>query len=243
MTISLEKIFFKYILENKKYFHIVDPSYFKNREIEFVYKVIQKYMKSNNEVETPSPKQILEMVKIDDHNDMITKDILKAMLTVNTSEYNEDNFIVPKLNAWILSNKVRSGTVDIIDETRELDNISEFDDVMNRIYKIKEIVDDMSNTNFISDDEDLGSDFDDVESHYQDSAMDKVSSGFETIDHILGGGWDTGSLNLFMGETSNGKCFCKNTTIRIRKNVGNCEISTMEIEKIFTIISKGSTNI
>ena len=85
MTISLEKIFFKYILENKKYFHIVDPSYFKNREIEFVYKVIQKYMKSNNEVETPSPKQILEMVKIDDHNDMITKDILKAMLTVNTS--------------------------------------------------------------------------------------------------------------------------------------------------------------
>ncbi len=152
MTISLEKIFFKYILENKKYFHIVDPSYFKNREIEFVYKVIQKYMKSNNEVETPSPKQIWEMINIEDHNDMISKDILKAMLTVNTSEYNEDSFIVPKLNAWILSNKVRSGTVDIIDETRELDNISELDDVMNRIYKIKEIVDEMSNTNFISDD-------------------------------------------------------------------------------------------
>jgi replicative DNA helicase len=114
---------------------------------------------------------------------------------------------------------------------------------MNRIYKIKEIVDDMSNTNFISDDEDLGSDFDDVESHYQDSAMDKVSSGFETIDHILGGGWDTGSLNLFMGETSNGKCFCKNTTIRIKENIGKCKISTIKISDLFSTISKGSNNI
>lgn len=239
MTISLEKIFFKYILENKKYFNIVDSTFFKNKEIEFVYKIIKKYMLSSDNVDLPSPKQILEMVKLEDINDMITKEILKAMLTVNTSEYNEDNFIIPKINAWILSNRIKNGTIDIIDETRDLDNISELDDVMNSIDKIKNIVDNMSNTNFINDDEDLGSDFDDIESHFQDSAMDKVSSGFDTMDHILGNGWDTGTLNLLMGETNNGKCFYKNTKLKIRfdNNVSSYE----NVQDLFNRIKYNNT--
>ena len=44
MTISLEKIFFSYILSNKKYFEIVEQGYFRNNEIQFVYGVIRKYM-------------------------------------------------------------------------------------------------------------------------------------------------------------------------------------------------------
>ena len=204
MTISLEKIFFAFILKRKRYLDIVEPNYFKNSEIQFVYNIIRKYNLKNREAEIPHPKQILEMVQLEDRDGLITKEILKAMLTVNLEEYDEDNFIIPKINAWILSNKLKTGTVDIIDETRNLDTKTDFDSVLESAYKIREIVDQMSNVNF-ADDEDLGSDFDDAENHSQDSSKYKIRSGFDTVDYMLGGGWDIGTLNLIMAQTSNGK--------------------------------------
>lgn len=204
MTISLEKIFFSYILNNKKYFEIVEQGYFRNNEIQFVYGVIRKYMLKNIEVEIPSPKQILEMVQLEDKEGIITKEILKAMLTTNLKDYDETNFIIPKINAWILSNKIKNGTVDIVDETRNLDSVNDFESAILTANKIKSIVDQMSNTSFIHD-ENMGADFDDPEMHVQDTAKFKVKSGFETIDHMLGGGWDIQTLNVVMAETNNGK--------------------------------------
>jgi replicative DNA helicase len=204
MTISLEKIFFAYIIQNKRYFEIVESYFFKNKEIELVYNIIRKYMIKNSDADVPSPKQILEMVSLEDKDGIITRDILKAMLTVNLAEYDEENFIVPKFNAWILANRLKSGTVNIIDETRNLDQITDFESAVVSANKIREIVDNMANTNFIKDD-DLGTDFDDPESHVQDSAKFKIRSGFETVDHMLGGGWDIMTLNVIMAETNNGK--------------------------------------
>lgn len=204
MTISLEKIFFSYIINNKRYFEIVEPYFFKNKEIEMVYDIIRKYMLKNSDADVPSPKQILEMVSLEDRDGLITRDILKSMLTVDLNEYDENNFIIPKFNAWILSNRLKSGAVSIIDETRNLDNISDFESTVLAANKIREIVDHMSSTNFVNDD-DLGTDFDDPESHVQDNSKYKIRSGFETIDHMLGGGWDICTLNIIMAETSNGK--------------------------------------
>jgi replicative DNA helicase len=205
MTISLEKIFFVYILKNKKFFDIVDPHFFKNTEIQFVYKILKEYYLKNKEADVPHPKQILEMVQLEDRDGMITKEILKSILIVNLQEYDEQNFIVPKMNAWILTNKIKSGIVDIIDETRNLDLISELEEVLTSATKIRDIVDTMSKTDFINDEDDLGSDFDDAEVHLQDSQKYKVKTGFATIDHILGGGWDVQTLNILMGMSNSGK--------------------------------------
>jgi replicative DNA helicase len=204
MTISLEKVFFAYVIKNKRYFDIVEPFFFKNAEIQFVYTILRNYMLKNSEADVPHPKQILEMVSLEDRDGLITKEILKAMLTVNLTEYDEINFIIPKFNAWILSNRLKSGTVDIIDETRNLDTVSDFEQAVVAAGRIKSIVDQMSKTDFVSDD-DLGSDFDDPENHVQDSAKFKIRSGFETVDHMLGGGWDISTLNVIMAETNNGK--------------------------------------
>ena len=204
MTVSLEKIFFSFVLKNKRYFDIVEPHFFKNMELLFVYNIIRKYILSKKEAEVPSPKQILEMVQLEDRDGLITKEILKAMLSVNLAEYDENNFIIPKFNAWILANRLKSGTVDIIDETRNLETKSDFDSVLDSANKIRTIVEQMSNVNF-ADDDDLGSDFDDPEMHVQDSSRFKIRSGFDTIDHMLGGGWDISTLNVIMAETNNGK--------------------------------------
>jgi replicative DNA helicase len=205
MTIGIEKIFFGYILKNKKFFPIVESFYFKNSEIQFVYDIIRNYMLKDTGIDMPSPKQILEMVLLEDRDGLITKEILKSVLSVNLGEYDEDNFIIPRFNSWILANRIKTGTVDIIDETRNLDAISDFESTVVTVNKIKEIVERMSNTSFVTDDDDMGSDFDDVENHVQDSARFKIKTGIGTLDHMLGGGLDIGTLNCLMAETSAGK--------------------------------------
>ena len=204
MTPQLEKVFFSFILQNKKYFDIVKPYFFRNSEIQFVYGVIRNYILKNSDTQIPTPRQILDMVSLEDKEGVITKEILKSMLQVNLKEYDEKNFIEPKFNAWVLSNRLKTGTVDIIDETRNLDSISDFDKAIEAAGKIKAIVEEMSSTNFVQDD-DMGSDFDEPENHVQDSSKFKVKCGFETIDHMLGGGWDISTLNVVMAETNNGK--------------------------------------
>ena len=241
MTVSLEKIFFGYIIRNKRYFNIVESFFFKNTEIQFVYSILRKYMIKNSDVEVPHAKQILEMVNLEDQDGLITKEILRSILTVNMSEYDEANFILPKINAWILNNRLKSGTVDIIDETRNLDTLTDFEQTVIAANKIREIVDQMSKTDFVNDD-DMGSDFDDPESHVQDTSKYKVRSGFETLDHMLGGGWDIQTLNVIMAETNNGKCFFVTTKCQIRnKNTGKEYIE--KIGKIFSTIRDWDNNI
>lgn len=205
MTIGIEKIFFAYILQNKKYFVIVEPFYFKNSEIQFVYDILRKYILQDSNIELPSPKQILEMVNLEDKDGLITRDILKSMLTVDLGEYDENNFIVPRFNSWILSNKIKIGAVDIVEETRNLDSINDFETVYQTSQKIKEIVEQMSSISFINDDDDMGSDFDDVEAHIQDSSKFKVKTGINSLDHVLEGGLDIATLTILMAESGGGK--------------------------------------
>lgn len=240
MTPQLEKVFFNYILKNKKYFEIVRPYFFRNSEIQFVYGVIRNYILASKEPQVPTNRQILDMVTLEDKESIITKEILKSILSVDLKEYSEKDFILPKFNAWVLSNRLKTGTVDVIDETRNLDNISDFEKAIETANKIKSIVDEMSSTNFIQDD-DLGSDFDDPEHHVQDSSKFKVRCGFDTIDHMLGGGWDISTLNVIMAQTNGGKCFFGDGCINIRK-IDKLEGKVEKIEKIFTTIKKGHNN-
>lgn len=238
---QLEKVFLIYIMNSKKYFDLVKPYFFRNTEIQFVYSVIREYMIKNINSKIPTPRQIFDMISLEDKDGVITKEILKTILKVDLKEYDEKNFIEPKFNAWVLSNRIKTGTVDIIDETRNLDNINDFDKTVETANKIKSIIDEMSSTNFVQDD-DMGSDFDDPESHIQDSSKFKVKCGFESIDHMLGGGWDISTLNVIMAETNNGKCFFYNTICKFKNKSKNEEFEE-EIGKMFSEISKGCYNI
>jgi len=231
MTSSLEKVFFNYILKYKKYFEIVRPYFFRNSDIQFVYGVIRDYMLKNTEAQIPTPRQILDMITLEDKEGIITKEILKSILTDTLKDYDEKNFIEPKFNTWVLTNRIKTGTVDIIDETRNFDNISDFDKAIEAADRIRSMVDEMSSTNFV-DDDDLGSDFDEAELHVQDSSRFKVKSGFETLDHILGGGWDIGTLNCIMAETNNGKSlWMQNFAIKSADSGYNVLYVTLEMSE------------
>lgn len=231
MTSSLEKVFFAYILENKKYYDIVRPFFFRNTEIQFVYGIIREYMIKNFDAKTPSPKQILDMVILEDKAGIITKEILKSILTINLLEYDEKNFIEPKFNAWVLTNRLKTGTVDIIDETRNFDSITDFEKATEAASRIRGIVDEMSSISFIMDD-DMGSDFDEPEHHLQDTSKFKIRTGFDTIDHMLGGGWDIQTLNCVMAETNNGKSlWMQNFAVKAADMGSNVLYITLEMSE------------
>lgn len=237
MTPQLEKVFFNYILKNKKYFHVVKTYFFRNSEIQFVYDVIQKYILTSSESEIPSNRQILDMVTLEDKEGNITKDILRSILQVNLAEYSEVDFILPKFNSWILSNRLKAGAVDVIEETRNLESSANFDKTVETANRIRSIIDEMSSTSFIQDD-DMGSDFDDVENHIQDSSKYKVKCGYETIDHMLGGGWDIQTLNVIMAQTNGGKCFFPAGNIKIR-TIDTQEVSNIQIGELFDNFAYG----
>jgi hypothetical protein len=115
-------------------------------------------MLKNTEAQIPTPRQILDMITLEDKEGVITKEILKSILTDTLKDYDEKNFIEPKFNTWILTNRIKTGTVDIIDETRNFDNISDFDKAIEAADRIRSMVDEMSSTNFV-DDDDLSSTF------------------------------------------------------------------------------------
>ncbi len=204
MTVNLERIFFVYILKNKKHFSTVEHYFFKNPDIQEVYRIIKEYMSISIDTEVPSPKQIAEMVRIEDRDNTITKDMLLTMLKVNLTEYDEEKFIKPKFNTWILINRIKNGTTDILDDSRELDDISNYDDALKLATRIRETINEATSTKFDADDS-LGSDFDDAEAHLQDHDAIKVKTGWETLDTILGGGWDIQTFNVIMGQTNSGK--------------------------------------
>jgi replicative DNA helicase len=230
-TPQLEKVYFNYILKNKKYFEIVKPYFFRNSEIQFVYGVIRNYMISASESKIPTNRQILDMVNIEDKEGLISKEILKSILQVDLNEYSEKDFILPKFNSWVLTNRLKTGAVDVVDETRNLENISDFESAIQAANKIRSIVDEMSSTNFVQDD-DLGSDFDEPENHVQDSSKFKVKCGFETIDHMLGGGWDVQTLNVIMAQTNGGKSlWMQNFAVRAADNGHNVLYITLEMSE------------
>ena len=206
MTSSLEKIFFNYIVRNKKFVAIVYPVFFKNTEIRIIYNVVREYFTKYPEADIPSAKQIFEMVKMEDTEGIITKELFKSLISLNLKDFDEQKFILPQLNNWILKNNIKNGTSEIVDLARELEEITDPDNIYDIVNKIKETIDQASSTSFINDTEDMGSDFDNPESHIQDTSVYKVKSGYATIDHVLGGGWDCeGTLSILLGMTNQGK--------------------------------------
>jgi replicative DNA helicase len=188
-------------------------------------------MISASESKIPTNRQILDMVNIEDKEGLISKEILKSILQVDLNEYSEKDFILPKFNSWVLTNRLKTGAVDVVDETRNLENISDFESAIQAANKIRSIVDEMSSTNFVQDD-DLGSDFDEPENHVQDSSKFKVKCGFETIDHMLGGGWDVQTLNVIMAQTNGGKSlWMQNFAVRAADNGHNVLYITLEMSE------------
>ena len=219
MNVNMEKNFLTYIIENPAQFSRVENYFFKNENIQFInVNVKDEYLKSKK---VPSPQQIVDMIKLNDPEGRISNDIIKIVLKNDISD--KKDWIENRFRAWRMSNMVRENTSLVIEKLRTLEDI-DLDNVKSVVANIRNLY---NNIPLLDEDEDdLGDDFDDPESHRQEISKYRIPSGWSNIDKILQGGWDMSTFNVIMGETNVGKCCKSDTMIKIRNK------KTAEIMKI-----------
>lgn len=225
---NIEKLFFAKIMGDSAQFYKVEPFFFRNDQIRFIYEVIRdNYINSKDKV-VPSAKQIWTMVSIHDVEKTISKEVLKLLLTEDTGDVS-DEWLDKRFKAWKSSNHTRDKVVGAIDLIQKMDDIN-YDNVMDIVARLKESFNEIDIIG--NDDDDLGDDFDDPESHKQLLSMRKMSTGYSNMDKIMGGGWDHATFNIIMGETNVGKSmWLQNLSAKLADEGKNVIFVTLEMAK------------
>jgi hypothetical protein len=233
MNVGMEKVFFHHILDNAEQFFKVEPYFFKNEDIQYIYSIVRnEYIVSKKKV-VATPQQILAMVKLNDIEKKIADNLVKMLLKGDNTAY-EEEWISEKFKAWKISNLTKNNVLKSIELIRGLEEIN-YDNVVDIASKIQQIHNEVSL--IADDDEDLGNDFDDPESHKVTDTTRKMSTGWACMDKILNGGWDQASMNVLMGETNVGKCQHFDTRILIRNKITGIE-EEITIGKFFSEIKQ-----
>jgi len=228
MNVQTEKFFFTYILDNPTQFYKIEPSFFKNDDIQFIYSVVRDEFIVSKNKRTPSPQQIVAMIKLRDPEEKISNNVIKAILK-NDNSVHDPEWLEKRFKAWRMSNLIKNATYQGIEMIRNLKDI-DYDNVSDVAAQLKSVYANLSLLE--DDDEDLGADFDDAEMHKQETSKNKISSGWGNVDVLLRGGWDKGTFNCFMGETAVGKStWLYNVACNAASQGKNVAILTIEMSQ------------
>lgn len=226
MNTNMEKHYFIYILDNPDQFSKVEPFFFKNSDIQFIYTVIrEEYLKSESHI-VPSIQQIYSMVKLCDQDNKINDKVIKLLLQSDNSDISQE-WLLPRFKAWKIQNQLKGDMLKGIDMVRGLEDIN-YDNVVDIAQKLKGM---FGNVLLVDDDDqDLGLDFDDPESHKQLISKNSITTGWSSMDSILTGGWSKSTLSVIMGETSVGKSmWLHNIAVNAANAGANVLIVTLEM--------------
>jgi hypothetical protein len=193
-------------MENPKFFSRTDHMNFKNAKIKFVFERIKNYYLTQDKPIVPSNHKIYELIRMDDPDgEAISSEYLKGLLAVdigNMVQNNDDDYLKKAFYSWLTYNTMRTKMYGAIDYIRDMDEI-DYNNTELVASKLKEIMADATLMNY--DDENIGLDFFDVESHIQDISQSKVPTGWQSIDELLNGGWTRKTLNIVVGGSNSGK--------------------------------------
>ena len=193
-SIDHEKIFFNYFLTKPHYLKGTGKGFFANRDLDQIAKLSKDfYLKFG---ESPSKQQMSALVK-DDPNE-ISQDIVKSIYDININEYDQD-WLKRTGEAWVKWKHFDKQLVRTIEYVKTQDVSPEnVEDVVNRAIGM------ISTDGSINFDTDVGLDFFNPESHIQRTSK-KIETGWNFVDRVSGGGYDTKSLVVYAGEQNIGK--------------------------------------
>lgn len=195
---DFEKIFFRLSLQKPKYLQAIKSGYYTSEEIDILSYLANKFYTKFNE--TPSQEQIKLLVS---HSakakEKVTENILNMLFQVDLDQY-DDEWLTSTAESWIKWRTFDTSLFDTIEYIKTTQVTPENADSV--IQKVKSLINDRNNLTFNSD---LGLNFFDVDSHDQKDA-EKVSTGYNFLDRLLGGGYDKGgNLIVYAGEQNIGK--------------------------------------
>jgi len=193
-SIDHEKIFFNYFLTKPHYLKGTGDGFFANRDLDQIAKLSKSfYLKFG---ESPSKQQMNALVK-DDPNE-IPGDIVNSIYDINIKEYDQD-WLKRTGEAWVKWKHFDKQLVRTIEYVKTQDVSPEnVEDVVQRAIGM------ISTEGSINFDTDVGLDFFNPESHVQRTSK-KIETGWNFVDRVSGGGYDTKSLVVYAGEQNIGK--------------------------------------
>ena len=195
---DFEKIFFRISLEKPKYLQSIKSGYYTSEEIDILSYLANKfYVKFK---ETPGKEQLKLLVQnYKKAKEKITDGILDVIFDVDLAQYDEE-WLTSTAESWIKWRTFDTTLIDTIEYIKTTQVTPDNADSI--IQKVKGLINERNNITFNSD---LGLDFFNAEDHDQREA-EKVSSGYNFVDRVLGGGYDKGgNLVVYAGEQNIGK--------------------------------------
>lgn len=219
---DFEKIFFKLSLQKVKYLETIKSGFYTSEEIDYLSKLAHKFYEKFHE--TPSKEQMKLLVKNSKQKDKVSDDMVELIYETNLNEYDEE-WLTSTAEAWIKWRNFDSSLIDTVEFIKSTTVTPENVDTI--VNKVKGLINDRNSLSF---DSNLGLDFFNPDAHDQ-RETDKVSSGYNFIDRLLGGGYDRGgNLIVYVGEQNIGKSiFLANDAATSVKMGHNTAVITAEM--------------
>lgn len=225
-SIQQEKIIFAYMLKRPSYLLSIGKDFFTNEDIQYVAMTARNFYKEYKE--SPSCEQMVSLLKDDDRNTPI--ETIRSIYDVEINSY-DDEWLKNTTEGWIQWRALNTNIVKAVTYVKTTD-IS-LENVVDVVHKATGIV---SDTALISFDNDLGSNFFDVDSHKSVKEY-KIPYTWEYFNKISKGGLDLKTLTCYIGATNAGKSvfLCNDAAefVRRGKNVLyiTCEMSAAKVNR------------
>lgn len=195
---DFEKIFYRLSLVKTKYLKSIKTGFYTSHEIDILSQLSNKFFERFNE--TPSKEQLNMLIQRSEKaKEKVTEEILNIIFDVDLDQYDEE-WLTQTAESWIKWRTFDTSLIDTIEFIKTTQVTPE--NVDSIVTKVKGLINDRNNLSFNSD---LGLDFFEVDSHDQKDT-EKVSTGYNFLDRMLGGGYDKGgNLIVYAGEQNIGK--------------------------------------
>jgi KaiC/GvpD/RAD55 family RecA-like ATPase len=220
-NLHLENIWFRSVIDNSTYIDTVEVGFFSNDSYKEVFKVVKSFWKKYQKI--PTKNQVKESAKLLMIHDILTNDIVESLWSTNLEDY-DNEWLQENTEAWIEWKTLEKSAVDSVNYIKRTQVTP--DNIKDVINTYKSIVVDRNKIDFSFD---IGLNFNDPENHkqYQNRTF---SSGYDYIDHCLGGGFSSRCLYVFLGQPKVGKTlWMGNIAAQGVKASSNVAVVTLEL--------------
>lgn len=220
-NLHLENIWFRSVIENSSYIDTVESGFFSNDSYKEAFKVVKSFWKKYSKI--PTKNQVKESAKLLMIHDKLSPEIVESLWSINLEDYDSE-WLQENTEAWIEWKTLEKSAVDSVNYIKRTQVTPE--NIKDVINTYKSIVVERNKIDFSFD---IGLDFNNPEAHkqYQNRTF---SSGYDYIDHCLGGGFSAKCLYVFLGQPKVGKTlWMGNIAAQGVKASNNVAVITLEL--------------